>query len=594
MDFSRYKPAYFVPMGWLGTLHRFMPNFAVRNTFHGCDTLVTSRERSIHDLPDELLGIVIGDCTAQELTSPRAVSRRWRRVVDGLSQLWATLDLRADPIVVAALPSLLARSRETALHLSLTVPRTSEIYLPAICELLACHAHRMRHLAIHGDEVCHYGSLAGVLSAASPKLLKLDLSPRSLSIFGRLETADRDIGLDATVRSLSDLLSTASPNLLHIDMTYRGLSVFQRLDIANWNIATDGQFGDLFSNDASQLRSVDWGSLMIPKLPQLALRGVTELSINVSRNHGSFVNLFSQFPSLEMLFLSGGFMALPPMSPPPYHPLKSVTFYGISEGAALEWQRLLLWEVPTLWVCQGSRPTHSTVSAALADRAWKIRSLTVDYGSRIAARFQSGTRVCNLLVTDNVDHWNYFWTCGDLMYNRACVSNIVELTLSLALAPTNQEHSMMLVPQLQLRALACLTILCGTPTLGARALPYNVTLFHPSILPRCTMRAPALRTIRLSSRLNGSSKRPTILPSPSTGAHSSNGAAGTRTTIRPSSVADFIDRIQIGPELPELRIDEPYVSLVQATAELERLMLVVSGIRNTLRAVDDPFSVSPP
>ncbi|EJD50283.1 hypothetical protein AURDEDRAFT_112325 [Auricularia subglabra TFB-10046 SS5] len=97
------------------------------------------------------------------------------------------------------------------------------------------------------------------------------------------------------------------------------------------------------------------------------------------------------------------------------------------------------------------------------------------------------------------------------------------------------------------------------------------------------MRAPLLRTICLSSRRYKDVDRP-AMPSalPQEVISSQDESGGRGTVIAPACIADFIKLIECGPELPELRVDEPYVSLIQAATGLKRLAEVVSKIQYTL------------
>ncbi|EJD33705.1 hypothetical protein AURDEDRAFT_177214 [Auricularia subglabra TFB-10046 SS5] len=443
------------------------------------------------------------------------VSRYWRSATACCPTLWTVLALHADAAVIGALDDLLNRSRRLPLSLSLTIPLASEHCLPGICTSVVRHLARIYYLGIHGRRISFCSSIFDILRQPAPNLRLLDLSP---------------------IRNRG------------------GCAIFPlRLD-------DDDNTDHLLANVAPQLRFVDLGLLRLPQTPQAAISGVRELTVGLtSSSVASFADLLAQAPILETLivkdYTSGTFLPCPP----PGHRIASIEIQK-TKGPALSWHLISGHEIPTLCVKQRHAATYEAVLHALADDAWQILSLTMDYGLAITAEFRAEERIRRLQTFDAWEHPTVETTCEKLMYERRCLSRIQHLTLSLDLEPVDQMSSDHLLPHLRLPALTILTLLCGASESYGQDPADAITLLDEWVLSRCSaLRAPDLRSIRLAARITSSSHL----------ARCGDRYPARIAAVSPSRLARFIALKLDNPQRrPELRVDAPSVYLLNDRAGL--------------------------
>ncbi|EJD33447.1 hypothetical protein AURDEDRAFT_177470 [Auricularia subglabra TFB-10046 SS5] len=496
-----------------------------------------------HELLEIVLTRAFNAKSAKELITPRSVSRRWKRVVDGCPHLWSRLILRADDGVVSALPTLLARSGTVLLDISISIPLKAENVLPRICERFIPSMHRVRNLAIHGDGLSLFESLACLLGTAAPMLRSLDLSP-------------------------------CHPNYAqrYTDLTLRPLP---------------GSFDpNLFANLAHHLGSLDLGNLSIPATRHLALSRVKTLFMTVDfSNKESLCGIFHQFPRLERLFLTGSTWWLPVMPLPKGHPFLSATISGSLSQPELPWQEIASCNLPHVCVMENQPHIYSTIVTALGNRNWEMRSLTVEYGGNVSATLYSGDLVRDLQTVDQLTFGaDREWF--RIISHHLCMSSIVDLSIGLSVDLGLRGQGGNPLPLLILPSLARLNLICGPRSFNGWQLPCSRSFIDDAVLSqRAIMQAPHLSCIRFISRtplptyLSWDEGEPRAFMHTHLDQSTLDLLSPQCTIIDPSSLARFIQRIELdGAPLPELRIDVPQVSLAGDAAAHHELAKLVSGI----------------
>lgn len=472
---------------------------------------------AVYRMPAELLIQVAESFSVPELFTATHVCRLWRSIFLTCPTLWAKLDtVCLGEKALAVIPYLLPRSKALPLDISvdlqgMRVPNDA-VALKAFYLALAAHVNRLRRFSWRSKNYTMSTPLFGVLQGAQ--------------------------------------------NIQSLHLALRSRQATERLSPP----------GDAFV-DMPQLSSVHWAGYLLP-VTLHSLSHVIDLRISQESLPLSS-SLFEMFPRARSIRVDACHNPPALGALPVGHPLDLLELsvkLDYVRPPALSWRGLRerrCTDVPVLILRHYSL---STLFAACQEGVWRAQSLSIHYNDDVDAVLRDETgRECRIICFRSAPRASN--NAQRLMYDVACLHSLETLALPLPLS-TLQRRQTLLVPQLPLRALRTLVILCAQhkPVRGINHTTRPLgSLLDPDILATCgVLRAPNLTALVLKYHpLRAGWQDPMY-----------NGV------VDPAALAEFIgEHILIDGELlPELRIDSPRVRLADDADGMDALTAVVGTI----------------